>query len=171
MEGEPRSIEAQALLASTLLSLHQPEEALRSADAVVAAEPNNPEGHHLRARVLLQLGQASPALASSEAAVDREPLVPAYHKALVRAALSAQSSSAALGRLAPEEPEGRLGEAEVARRRGHLKRADALIGHLEVSHPDHSGVRRLRRAIDEAKAAAPQRRGFFARLADRFRRR
>ena len=170
LQGEPRSIEAQALLASTLLSLHQPEEALRSADAVVAAEPNNPEGHHLRAR-------ASPALAASEAAVDREPLVPAYHKALVRAALScgdldaAQSSSAALGRLAPEEPEGRLGEAEVARRRGHLKRADALIGHLEVSHPDHSGVRRLRRAIDEAKAAAPQRRGFFARLADRFRRR
>ncbi|MFZ1438241.1 MAG: tetratricopeptide repeat protein [Candidatus Microthrix subdominans] len=177
LQGEPRSIEAQALLASTLLSLHQPEEALRSADAVVAAEPNNPEGHHLRARVLLQLGQASPALAASEAAVDREPLVPAYHKALVRAALScgdldaAQSSSAALGRLAPEEPEGRLGEAEVARRRGHLKRADALIGHLEVSHPDHSGVRRLRRAIDEAKAAAPPRRGFFARLADRFRRR
>ena len=77
LQGEPRSIEAQALLASTLLSLHQPEEALRSADAVVAAEPNNPEGHHLRARVLLQLGQASPALAASEAAVDREPLVPA----------------------------------------------------------------------------------------------
>ena len=150
---------------------------MRSADAVVSAAPDNPEGHHLRARVLLQLGQAGPALAASKAAVDREPLVPAYHKALVRAALSyddldaAQSSSAALSRLAPEEPEGRLGEAEVARRRGRLSRADALICDLEASHPNHAGVRRLRRAIDDAKVAAPPRRNFFARLFDRFRRR
>ena len=177
LQREPRSVEAQSLLASTLLSLHQPEEALRAADAVVAGAPNNPEGHHLRARVLLQLGQAPPALAASEAAIAREPLVPAYHKALVRAALScgdldaAQSSSAALGRLAPEEPEGRLGEAEVARRRGRLKQADALICDLETSHPDHAGVRRLRRAIDDAEVPAPPRRGFFGRLFDRLRRR
>lgn len=176
LQAEPQSTEAQALLASTLISLHQPEEALRSADAVVTAAPHNPEGHHLRARVLLQLGQAAPALAASEAAVAREPFVPAYHRALVRAALScgdldaAQSSSAALGRLAPEDPQGRLGEAEVARRRGRLKRADALICDLEASHPDHAGVRRLRQAIDRARSETP-RRGFFGRLFDRLRRR
>lgn len=176
LQAEPHLGDAQALLASTLLSLHQPEEALRAADAAVEAAPQSAQGHHLRARVLLQLRQAAPALAASEAAVAREPLVPTYQKALVRAALgagdldAAQSGAAALRRLAPDEADGRLGEAEVARRRGRLKRADALITDLESSHPDHPGVIRLRRAITTDQSAAP-RPGFFARLIGRFRRR
>ena len=175
LHDEPNLGEGHALLASTLLSLHQPEEALRAADAAVQSAPDAAEGHHLRARILLQLGQAGPALAAAEAAVAREPLVPTYQRALMRAGFAAnsldaaQAGAVACARLAPEHPDGALGEAEVARRRGRLGRADGLITQLEASHPGHSGVRRLRLAIDADLVTAPKQ-GFFARIAARFRR-
>lgn len=78
-----------------MLSLHQPEEALRAADAAVQSAPDAAEGHHLRARILLQLGQAGPALAAAEAAVAREPLVPTYQRALMRAGFAANNLDAA----------------------------------------------------------------------------
>lgn len=176
LHAEPHLGEAHALLASTLLSLHQPEEALRAADNAVDADPGAAEGHHLRARVLLQLGQHAPALAAAEAAVAREPMVPNYQRALMRAGLAAndldaaQAGAVALARLAPDQPDGRLGEAEVARRRGKLRRADSLIAELEESHPEHGGVHRLRSAIETDRAGAT-RPGPLGRLVARFRRR
>lgn len=161
LQDEPHQGEAQALLGATLLSLHQPEEALRAADAAIAHQSDHAEGHHLRARVLLQLGQPAPALASARAATAREPLVPSYQKALVRAALAAGSledaaaGAAALSRLEPGEADGRLAEAEVSRRQGHLDRAGQLADSLCSSHPDHPGVRRLVHAVEADRAAAP----------------
>lgn len=172
---DPHLGEAQALLASTLLSLRQPEEAMRAADKAVDANPSAAEGHHLRARVLLQLGQAGPALVAATAAVDREPLAPSYQRALMRSGLAAndldaaQAGAVALRRLVPEEPTGALGEAEVARRRGKVRRADALITELEGSHPENAGVQRLRTALEHDRSTA-QRPGFFSRLRSRFRR-
>jgi tetratricopeptide (TPR) repeat protein len=56
LEREPRQLDLRVLLGQTQLLLHEPDDALRQANMVLAAEKNRPDALLLQARALAQTG-------------------------------------------------------------------------------------------------------------------
>ena len=126
----PDDAEAQELVATASLRAHQPEEALRAADAALEIDPERAECWHIRAKVLLELEQFELAARSAEEACRIEPMIVGYQRLRARTLLrcgdlaDARKAAEVLSTLAPDEPDGRLILTRVDQLTGKRKRAE-----------------------------------------------
>lgn len=132
----PDDLEARCQLARAYLGEGQPKDALREAEAALAAAADFEWAHRLRSYALLDLGKSRAAVDAARRAVEADPGMYASHVSLAQAlaassALKLASETAAIARkLEPDEPYVHVVLGWIAVRRKRFKEA---IGHAETA--------------------------------------